>query len=70
MKSLLIAETDEAGRVRAVWSRTAEARSAHLVRDPREVLGLLDRAEIHGADRSGLQAWAETWAPAPIRLHP
>ncbi|WP_238364189.1 hypothetical protein [Mesobacterium pallidum] len=66
MKPMLIAETDETGRVRAVWTRAADARAAHPVRDPRDVLGLMDRAEIHGADRAGLRAWAESFVPAPF----
>ena len=69
MKPMLIAETDETGRVRAVWTRNAAERAAHPVRNPREVLRLIDRAEIFGADRAGLRAWAEAWVPAPFQSH-
>jgi hypothetical protein len=55
---VFVAETDDGGRIWAVWLRTERMRAPRILREPRKILNSFQLAEFHGADPELFRFWA------------
>ena len=55
---VFVAETDDGGRICAVWFQTERMRAPRILREPRRILDSFELAEFHGADPDLFRFWA------------